>query len=873
MNGVEPRNDLDKYGIDIELDGSLRRSKKKKKKMLKQKSKMNGRMFEAKDERSRLAFILDNSNEESQVRINTTLVDKYGPTEHCHFDVVPGEKVVARYRKGDFINVIRSDGLAGFVPVKICFLVAEEHSVAMESRNGSSPSIKSSTPVSFGTSECGTNQGNSDLSLHKSPEPSDEPEIVDGREVNSGMEQVAKDEDGNDRRPTRNGLTETNDFECDSLARKVRMHEIRQLLKRDTSQKIFDSNTNVKELVDGDKISNNEIAKEVDSKICKVDVDNRSIQKMPIYNQTALISSESQSLNLQNSNLSLNAKIEVKRSEHEKKTSSKLSLNSIHSRGSQQSLNSLKSKHYSTTKPNMILQNKLRHVGINQPSRFDNHSLSSYDGSLQEIYSRLNGELFHNSPQPSGGFFYQRNNPQFSNETRVHELLNENRFARERRCSSLRRGTNYAWLPQNHVSGYGHGYSPRLMDDERAWKYYAESVSAPGSRVMSPSLYENSLQMNEGNILASETTLFAIRDFQAIEKEELSVRKGERVVLLKRESEDWCWVMNSRGEEGLVPSYFLIPLLKPSQQDVGMFNDSMNDLVNSQYRIPLHHQKYQDFGQERRNQEQNVVHVGPERVGVERVGVERVGVGRVGAECDHQEHDKPNGLIRSNTIGSDSRGLKGSKIDWRKLYINESGPTGYGRSRQLNMAKGKNDDVKSKEELLKRIRNEVMKDPMKEYLRKRSLSNENMHKISTINDGAEKGLSGTLRRRELLDDTRDLKHTPATTEKEVLKEYSENIAKSGKQNHCKIELPSYEQCIDHISRDHNITNQNNVSMQESDMFETPRILRRRRTYSGGSNRKVRVNNGRNEDEEKLKNIDKHEAKNDDDVDNGLSTWC
>lgn len=857
MNGSSMQkremNGLDKYGIDIELDGSLRRSKKKKKQkkskskdekesIRKENMRKEDMRKEIKDERSRLAFLLDNSNADTPVRIITTLVSKYGVTRHCPFEVAAGENVIARYRKGDFINVIRTDGKSGFVPVRICFLVAEEAPVATNEPSRNSPSIKSNTPDNDDDKDIDEDMRDSQVSIVTK----DEAEVVN--EAEKGATQMTNNNQEYDSE--KKDQTKMNDYECDSLARKVRRHEIRQLLKRETGQKIFDGKNDLDAIHDVSQAA-----------VTEHEHDNDSIREANVSNEQGNSTFVLQQKPIENgSNFSLNS---IKKNEPENRTSSKLSLNSLqketrNNSGSRHSLNSLKSKSIVNQKQNGNLQAKGNCTGSNQvlsssqKLRFDNHSLNSYDGSLQEVYSRLNGDLTPDLDQRNGGFFYQRNNPPLFNESRVDELLNENRFTLNRRSNSLRGGASYAWLPQSHLNGFGHGFSPRLIEDERALKYLAESISAPGSRIVSPShLYrENSQLQNEVSMVAEDSTMFAMRDFRAVEKDELSLRKGERVTLVKKDSEDWWWVVNNRGEEGLVPSYFLIPLLKPLQQGMGSLYDSKLSI----HSLPFEAQSY----------------------------IQKLELERIAQERQHRSNieynERPNGLIRSNTIGSAASGYKGSKIDWRKLYNNDV-LKGHSRLKELAIGREGCNDVQSKEELLKRIRNDVMRDPTRDYIRKRSLSNESVHKINGKSPGVEtRHMIEMIRNRELLDKNLSTRNDINSSMEVIRRDNHENINTASKQLSCKMELPSYEQCMNRVPRDQSDDGVNHkeaaFSAKESELFETPRVLRRRRTFSGGSSsRKMRFNANGTENEEKSKVAKNADVKENFDLDDGLSTWC
>ena len=787
---------------------------------------------------------------------------------------MPGEKVIARYRRGDFINITRPDGEAGFVPVKICFLVAEKASLAMKERNGSIPSIKSNSHVSTPSIKSsspvcnGVNIKSSNVSLQKSLEPSLNPEIADEADCTSAANGPTKEDGEVENRPIPNSL-EANDSECDSLARRVKRHEIRQLLKREASQKMLSSNSSIQELPNQAKPSK-EIStersddfsqitndSETDHGVSHMSNDDKERVKARCGSQRVLFLQQSPFL--QNSNLSLNSRSDSIKDGTEK-TSSRLSINSIQrdARGSQQSLSSLRSKNYSMPAKNMPSQSTARHVGLHpryftelQQARLDSHSISSYDGSLQEIYSNLKGDFAPFPPRPNEGFFYQRGNSSEFSGQRLIDLkleppVREPPFHGGRRCTSLRRGPNYAWFPQNHVNGFA-----RLADDERAWNYLPASMSARGPLFNSPFRYENSQGMIDSSSLSNETVMFAMRDFQAVEEDELTLRKGERVSLVKKDSEDWWWVLNSRGERGLVPSYFLIPLLQPSRQDSGVLSGSSYGLPN-EISIDLSH-NLPYYGTDRRMQEL---------------------MARYGVENERRESERTNGLTRSNTIGSDFRNSKGSRIDWRKVYNTENGPRGLSNLKDLNPTRENIDDVKSKEELLQKIRSEVMMDPMKDVLKKKSLSNENMHKVSMLNEGTERYLQETLRRRDVIEKKLTVNDSHATIETEDVSASSENVALSQKPHTTQRKPPSYDQCIDQLSRDErsDAAIARVTTNLTSELFETPRILRRRLTNSGGASRKVRftaVGNDCKEGQTNDDNCAEPHAKSDD----GISTWC
>lgn len=861
-------NGLDKYGIDTSLDGSLRRSKEKKTE--KQKTKIGNEKIrnenvkkEMKNGRSRLAFTLDNSNRDCQVRITTTLVANYGPTKDCPFEVLPGDKVIARYRKGDNIKISRSDGLAGFVPVRICYLVAEESTIVQQDRNGSSRSVKSISPISpscNGYENGKRGMKNSNLPLSQSPESSREQEIVKGREADLRLAPASTADIGCKKEVSKDESSDVQGNDCDSLARKVRRHEIRQLLKRETSVKLMSNagkvNNGKKEALDSKKV-----LKPAEKNICPHEMGNA------LKNSNEVLRGLQNSCAVQsnNSNVSLNSSMDMKRQEKEKNLAT--SNNSIQREfsqkvpsGSNHSLNSLKSKGIVTNKQNMNLLNKENQQGdpkqrlgsIAVQVRTDNQSLCSYESSFKGSFSRLNGELSSAYNQLDGRFLYQRNDsPSTLTDSGMNELLFKiDHFNTGRRCSSLRGGANYAWLSNRQSNGYGDGCNPEFADNDRGLRHFAESGSAPASRVMSPSQwsFQHSLIMQEGGIAVDEkTTMFAMRDFKAVEKDELSLRKGERVTLMRKECEDWWWVLNKQGFGGLVPSFFLIPLLQPSQQSLSeILNDSSLSLSNSSYGGISSHFLPQMKRLENRRRTESMIHSSVEN------------------------YPKPVGLMRSNTIGSDFRGHKGSRIDWRKVYNNEDALKGNSRLKEECMGGGNGSDAKSKEELLRRIRNEVVKDPMKDYMQKKTLSNENVHKISMLNGRKEaQYMNGVIQGSESYYERADKEEICNLRQRENANKHSESFTKNTQESRGKKELPSYDQCMHQISRD-----QMSISFTHSEcseLCETPRILRRCRTFSGVASKKFKSNGNGNEEKSKI--ASEKGMKVNENTDDGLSTWC
>ena len=46
-------------------------------------------------------------------------------------------------------------------------------------------------------------------------------------------------------------------------------------------------------------------------------------------------------------------------------------------------------------------------------------------------------------------------------------------------------------------------------------------------------------------------------DFEAIQNNDVGVRRGEAVIVLNKDDPDWYWVQRENGQEGFVPSNYL----------------------------------------------------------------------------------------------------------------------------------------------------------------------------------------------------------------------------------------------------------------------------------------------------------------------------
>ena len=891
-NGLSPtfgnKNRLDKYGIDVNLDGSLRRSKKKKKKLHIMKPKLHEKQSkspERKDERFRLASILDNATADAPVQIITSLVDDYGPTtQNSGFQVKVGDKVIALYRQGAFVFVKRFDGLSGFVPVQLCFLVGEYDS-------------RYATERLF-PSETGLVANGTVMNPDSCPEHLNEPREPLKDITDSQLELEENSKQTTLVTVTANEISgESNDYECDSLARKVQKHEIRQLLKQETDVQIsLSSNKELEGNISlGSQTSlqkTNLLPPELEN-VSSEDSSQEAFDKK--QDCVALTKDSSKGLFLPQQppvGPSINGGSSSSRS------NSKLSL--IEKNGSQHSLNSLKSKllrpafpqEHVKIQPNGLRHNgniesmmqlqKVPHISMHENSsqgtlnsmrsHFDNQSLSSYDGSTQDIFAKRN-ENFSRYGQnyPALGNFYENGKPPGSIESRIHELLRENQFIRNRRCSSLRKTGQHGGYGRDHSHGYGHGYSPALAADERSWRIYAESISAPGSRVMSPSEfgYQFSPTCNgslEERSAFEDRFMFALRDFRSMEKDDVNLRKGERVIVLRSDSESWWWVRNSNGDEGFVPSQFLIPLLKPTKLDFGSSSDFSTKSSVSSYG----EKRCSDEVDASKNRDMHPAKPTPYQERLTLVG-----------------NSSPSRLVRANTLGSETRGKRGVKVDWTKMYNTGNGHIELSKLKILNGYKN-GEEVESKEALLRKIRSEVQRDPMSPLAANgRARSKENINRVNVRSLDMNKTSSVTENGPAL----------KSRTPQEVSQshERKSNAVKPvdvGLKYKTRPDLPSYEQCVDQIKREEFLEGQfsgsNGDVTQESALFSTPRVLRRRRTYSGTlNNKKVRFNQmADDQTDDKVQDDGHPEVDNPkntvnqngaqtfgDEVDASLSTWC
>ena len=988
---------MDKYGIDIALDGSLRRSKKKKKKSQKQKMKLNEKRNESeKDERAELASILDSASAKRPVRIITTLVDNHGPSQRHGFEVQRGDQVVALYRQGDFVVVERADGVSGLVPVQICFLVGHERfcnvnkepsngavndkgQLDIYMQNGGSSIQNEKETVVFGDHAVETRQ-----ELRGNNEAESQTEAAS---VSNLAEAVNGDDTHSTSTPARSSdrVSNVDQIESDSLARRIKRHEIRQLLKQDTQEKMtgFASLNQISSFADEtndasqqdlvlSKQSLNKLGVGSQSSLGTANNANRGILKsmngttsrndgathdtnggdgsngdqivrnggsrsnlnVMIKSQEILKSQSSvskQSLNrstISRENL-LAEKLSSQQSLNTTKTVQRNAFatqdgGSKQNGGSQQSLNSLRSNS-SLTNQREVYQHIQEHFsgdtrsqnGMNI-SREDERSLNSFNDSLQELYQRdllersflARKELDTRPRQESqnGGYFYQGNNePSMFTEARIRELLSRpgqrSHQIGGRRCSSLRKSPNYSWIPPPHINGFSHEL---LSDEERAMHLYSQSISAPGSRVMSPD-----------DMLTSDTVMFALRDFQSVEKDDLGLRRGERILVVRRDSEDWWWVRNCRGEEGFVPSNYLIPLLKPWEHGLTPVSNSSSKSSLMEVRSPSSYSDRPrnfeaDIMESYARKQRQSVQISAMKLKELQAKQRNNSLARSNTVGAHTIGSHSTGFMRANTVGSQANASRGQKIDWSKFYNVGNGSLARSRSNGTR----ERSDVESKEALLQRIRNEVEQDPVKGYLRSngRTLSNENVHSVSVKNDptctkqnGVHPDVSNRTLSNEHLysvkmqngDEPRNHFVTNGDGYDTIVpKKVSNSIpipngqsatnGVSHKAQSCiKLKLPSYTECVQNTLHDQSYDQYSNhsdnqqfvdnaeISNSEPVLYETPRVLRRRRTYSGASNKKVRFNQSQdgfdNETEGTPNDCEAGtKATNSDD---GLSTWC
>jgi len=68
--------------------------------------------------------------------------------------------------------------------------------------------------------------------------------------------------------------------------------------------------------------------------------------------------------------------------------------------------------------------------------------------------------------------------------------------------------------------------------------------------------YETSEVKSDEDVLEGEDA-FALYDFNADGDDELSVREGERLVVVERDGDEWWKCRNSDGAEGVVPASYI----------------------------------------------------------------------------------------------------------------------------------------------------------------------------------------------------------------------------------------------------------------------------------------------------------------------------
>ena len=68
--------------------------------------------------------------------------------------------------------------------------------------------------------------------------------------------------------------------------------------------------------------------------------------------------------------------------------------------------------------------------------------------------------------------------------------------------------------------------------------------------------YETSEVKSDEDVLEGEDA-FALYDFNADGDDELSVREGERLMVVERDGDEWWKCRNSDGAEGVVPASYI----------------------------------------------------------------------------------------------------------------------------------------------------------------------------------------------------------------------------------------------------------------------------------------------------------------------------
>ncbi len=826
QNGVRNSNGkpLDKYGIDTALDGSLRRSKKKKKKQQNAKPKVSrGRTREHQQEaidRSRLAPMLDNATVQSPVCISVRLVHDFVSSGNRDFKVLQGETVIARFRRNENVFVQCFNGTYGFVPARFCYLLDVypmtkflDVNLAELLRPVEDRIHCDEISTNMERAEVKNCDDNVDECLLATEEQNPEQQMAGNKENDAAAIEMDSPQQ---TQPQTFDLQSQELNESDSLARRIKKHEIRQLLKRETSKKISNDNSTL-------PIGpfNNQEA--------------RDAPKEPIRSDLEI----SDNLIRQNS-------VEC---------DNKIVSNGGLPASLRSSISSLQNQ--SVTGVNRML----RPIDCNS-GKLQNGHVHPIDINMKVMQPALYEEDLVSNVLPSNGYFYNEPTEAMYTETEIQKIVDgrpRQYILSNRRCTSLRKVPNVQMKPPARANslrypsyGYENGVYPREMiassngslprtpgrfqvlnpnglqhDD------VTDTISINSLHSLNGSLHlNNSVQSVNGSlrfdnsIQSANCTVIAVRDFLSSSRDDLSFAKGERLLVIRKDSEGWWWVRNSKGQEGFAPCQFMAPIEK----------------INGVRESP-----------------------GPKRMPY------------IEDNISDGLSDRENHALNSSLVSLETQKLLESRLDWQRIYSKESGRLAVVMpSLRSNIEEEKDtSSVESKEELLKRIRSEIDRDPVRSHPKVNSMKNANFDE--NYNDEM-----GNISMDE--------------------KGYYRNMEEINKnkvyRSSVKLKLPSYTDYIvnksnlnghdDSDSHSFYSSSFSDVSNLDGSVYDTPtpRALRRRKTYSGTSNKKVRFSQSGNgvevtsseipsmqcyieKDVENSAEMDEHISK----IQTELSTWC
>eukprot|EP00794_Sanderia_malayensis_P011976 gene11976-13213_t len=770
----------DKYGVNLNVDGSLRKSKKKRKKKKKQHSAKPKAVVQQRKasrdiqhqpevvERSRLPLMLDTATIQSPVCISVRLVHDFVSNENKDFRVLQGETVIARFRKKENVFVQCFNGTYGFVPARFCYLVdvypiTEFLDVNLVELVNSLQDGKRHTEVSKDAEEDSRSISNEVKDCGEQRVGG----IVESKVVDADVShQVEAD-------PI--GLREQD--ESDTLLRRIKKHEIRQLMKREIGKKILADNAASIPIVSSE--SNNPTGQVQEPIRGEEDVAG------DLIGQKSAESGASVKV-MHNGGIS---------------TPIHSSLSSIQKNSNEMSTNRvIDSVAQDIPKPQ-------GNSDVNSDINGSDIDMRAANGVQTEMYRNSKIDENHHGVLRRNGYFYNRDDEAVYSEAEAQRTIDDQSrhyILSNRRCTSLRKITTSGpgkFPTRTYSMRYPSSYGCDSRGSPMTTSFNGSLPRTPGSiQYLSPNAHNyddisdtlsinsiqsncscNSIQYGGGN-----QVVIGVHDFISPSRDDLSFAKGERLFVIRKDSEGWWWVRNGRGQEGFVPSRFIAAV----------------EQINSGGRV---------------------INLLPPLLSRRRTGIEEELVDG----CSDRED--PRNLVQSGLVSPETRKLLENRLDWQRLYCRENSRLAVVMPNLRSKFEEEDDrsSIESKEELLKRIRSEIERDPVSSYAKFRS-------KMPTMKETSDQDILGA-----------------GFDDKSYgnMKENDMNVANKGR---VRLKLPSYTEYVERKSRlyggNDDYDNQSFQSSSFSDVSnldgtksETPRALRRRKTYSGTSNKKVRFN--------------------------------